>query len=66
MEGIPISVKIRLLNRQRALAIRPAALRRLVRTLAVRAFPADAPAPCAELAVVLVLSLWPVVTMQMP
>ena len=47
-------MKIRLLNRQRALAIRPAALRRLVRTLAARAFPADAPAPCAELAVVLV------------
>ena len=44
-------MKIRLLNRQRALAIRPAALRRLVRTLAVRAFPADA--PFAELTVTL-------------
>ena len=43
MEGIRILVKIRLSNRQRALVIRPAPFRRLVRSLAARAFPADAP-----------------------
>ena len=51
MEGIRIPVKIRLLNRQRALRVRLPAVRRLVRTLADRAFPAEA--PFAELAVVL-------------
>lgn len=53
MEGLPIPVKIHLLNRQRALGVRPAAFRRLARTLSVRAFPADAPAPFGELSVVL-------------
>ena len=52
MEGIPIPVKINLLNRQRALAVRPAAFRRLARALADRAFPADA-APFGELTIVL-------------
>jgi ssRNA-specific RNase YbeY (16S rRNA maturation enzyme) len=52
MEGIPIPVKITLLNRQRALAVRPAAFRRLAQRLAIRAFPAD-PAPFGELAVLL-------------
>ena len=51
MEGIPIPVKIHLLNRQRSLPVRPAALRRLIRTLASRAFPAEP--PCGELTVVL-------------
>ena len=51
MEGIRIPVKIRLLNRQRALRVRLPAVRRLVRTLADRAFPAEA--PFAELAVAL-------------
>ena len=52
MEGIPIPVKINLLNRQQALAVRPAAFRRLVRSLTGRAFPADAARP-GELTVVL-------------
>ena len=51
MEGIRIPVKIRLLNRQRALRVRLPAVRRLIRALANRAFPAEA--PFAELAVVL-------------
>ena len=46
-------MKIRLHNRQRALNVRPAPFRRLVRTLAGRAFPADRPAPFGELTVVL-------------
>ena len=46
-------MKIRLYNRQRALTVRPAPFRRLVQTLARRAFPADRPAPFGELAVVL-------------
>ena len=53
MEAIPIPVKIHLLNRQRSLPVRPAALRRLIRTLAARAFPAEAPAPFGELSVAL-------------
>ena len=53
MEGIPIPVKIHLLNRQRALRVCPAAFRRLIRTLAARAFPAEAPAPFGELSVTL-------------
>ena len=53
MEGIPIPVNILLRNRQRALAVRPAGLRRLAKALAARAFPADRPAPFGELAVVL-------------
>ena len=44
-------MKIRLLNRQRALRVRLPAVRRLIRALANRAFPAEA--PFAELAVVL-------------
>ena len=44
-------MKIHLLNRQRALRVRPAALRRLIRTLAAQAFP-SAP-PFGELAVTL-------------
>jgi len=44
-------VKIRLLNRQRALRVRLPAVRRLIQALANRAFPAEA--PFAELAVVL-------------
>ncbi|HPT17512.1 MAG TPA: rRNA maturation RNAse YbeY [Kiritimatiellia bacterium] len=44
-------MKILLLNRQRSLPVRPAALRRLIRTLASRAFPAEP--PCGELTVVL-------------
>ena len=44
-------MKIHLLNRQQSLPVRPAALRRLIRTLASRAFPAEP--PCAELTVVL-------------
>ena len=51
MEGTRIPVKIRLLNRQRALRVRLPAVRRLIRALANRAFPAEA--PFAELAVVL-------------
>ena len=51
MEGIRIPVKIRLLNRQRALRVRLPAVRRLIQALANRAFPAEA--PFAELAVVL-------------
>ena len=46
-------MKIHLLNRQRALRVCPAAFRRLIRTLAARAFPADAPAPFGELSVTL-------------
>lgn len=53
MEGIPIPVKIHLLNRQRALRVCPEAFRRLIRTLAARAFPAEAPAPFGELSVTL-------------
>lgn len=53
MEGIPIPVKIHLLNRQRVLRLRPAELRRLTRTLAKRAFPDKVPAPFGELTVVL-------------
>lgn len=54
MEGIPIPVKIHLLNRQRVLAVRPAAFRQLARALAGRAFPpAEIPAPFGELTVVL-------------
>ena len=53
MEGIPIPVKIHLLNRQRALRVCPAAFRRLIRTLAAQAFPAEAPAPFGELSVTL-------------
>ena len=44
-------MKIRLLNRQRALQVRLPAVRRLIRSLANRAFPTEA--PYAELAVVL-------------
>jgi len=44
-------VKIRLLNRQRALRVRLPAVRRLIQALAHRAFPAEA--PFAELAIVL-------------
>ena len=44
-------MKIRMLNRQRALRVRLPAVRRLIRALANRAFPAEA--PFAELAVVL-------------
>ena len=44
-------MKIRLLNRQRALRVRLPAVRRLIQALANRAFPAEA--PFAELAVVL-------------
>ncbi|MGD9612340.1 MAG: rRNA maturation RNAse YbeY [Kiritimatiellia bacterium] len=44
-------MKIRMLNRQRALRVRLPAVRRLIRTLARRAFPAEP--PFAELAVVL-------------
>ncbi|HRT06315.1 MAG TPA: rRNA maturation RNAse YbeY [Kiritimatiellia bacterium] len=44
-------MKIRLLNRQRALRVRLPAVRRLIQALAHRAFPAEA--PFAELAVVL-------------
>ncbi|MDD4116903.1 MAG: rRNA maturation RNAse YbeY [Kiritimatiellae bacterium] len=47
-------MKISLHNRQRALPVRPAALRRLVRALARRAFPPDAPPSPGELAVLLV------------
>ena len=53
MEGIPIPVKIHLLNRQRALRVCPAAFRRLIRTLAAQAFPAEASAPFGELSVTL-------------
>ena len=53
MEGIPIPVKINLLNRQQALAVRPAAFRRLVRSLTGRAFPAEESPPFGELSVVL-------------
>lgn len=53
MEGIRIPVKIHLLNRQRALRLRPAAFRRLVRDLATRAFPAESSPPFGELAVLL-------------
>ena len=54
MEGIPIPVKIHLLNRQRALPLRLAAFRRLVRALAARAFPPEAcPDPFGELTIVL-------------
>ena len=53
MEGIPIPVKIHLLNRQQALALRPVAFRRLVRTLIGRAFPTEAPELFGELTVVL-------------
>ena len=51
MEGTRIPVKIRLLNRQRALRVRLPAVRRLIQAPAHRAFPAEA--PFAELAVVL-------------
>ena len=51
MEGTRIPVKIRLLNRQRALRVRLPAVRRLIQALAHRAFPAEA--PFAELAIVL-------------
>jgi rRNA maturation RNase YbeY len=53
MEGIPIRVKIHWLNRQKALALRPAAFRKLIRTLAGRALPADGPVSFGELTVVL-------------
>ena len=46
-------MKIHLLNRQRVLRFRPAEVRRLARTLAKRAFPADAPVSFGELTVIL-------------
>ena len=51
MEGTRIPVKIRMLNRQRALRVRLPAVRRLIQALVNRAFPTEA--PFAELAVVL-------------
>lgn len=53
MEGIRIPVKIHLSNRQRKLRLDPAAVSRLIRALAHRAFPAETGNPFVELTVLL-------------